>query len=170
MIPAGSLNLSRARVLIVEGGRSSLSVAHLILSGFGAKRLLRVGEVEAALEVVDREPVDLLVCDGDLGGGEVLALVRRIRRTAAGDNRYVPVILTSGHCPLAKVKEARDCGANFVLRKPLSPSVMLTRILWAARDPRPFVECDVYAGPDRRVLLGDDLIASEAPKRRRDDL
>ena len=89
-------------MLIVEEGRSSLSIIQQMLSGFGAKRLMRVGEVETVLAVMDREQVDLLVCDGDLGGGEGLALVRRIRRTAVGDNRYVPARGLSGQCHICR--------------------------------------------------------------------
>lgn len=65
------------------------------------------------------------------------------------------------------VQNARDCGAHYIVKKPLTPVVMLERILWIARESRPFIECDVYVGPERRHK-------NEGPPngvpRRRDDL
>ena len=50
----------------------------------------------------------------------------------------------------SKIAEVRDCGANFVVTKPFSASTLLERIVWAARDTRPFLEVGDYFGPDRR--------------------
>ena len=48
------------------------------------------------------------------------------------------------------MQRARDCGANFILARPLSPEVLLERILWIAREKRHFISCSSYVGPDRR--------------------
>ena len=77
-------------------------------------------------------------------------VVRWLRRSGITPNCYAPVLLTSGHTPNAVVNKARDCGANFIIARPFSPSVLLDRIVWIARDPRPFLEAADYAGPDRR--------------------
>lgn len=50
-------------------------------------------------------------------------------------------------CPPAK---ARDCGANVVIRKPVSPQILFDRLAWVSRVQRPFIECESYIGPDRR--------------------
>ena len=64
---------------------------------------------------------------------------------------------------------ARDCGANFVVTKPLAPRVLLDRIAWLGRETRGFVEIgDGYVGPDRRFKAYGPP-AGEAG-RRRDDL
>ncbi len=46
--------------------------------------------------------------------------------------------------------DARDCGANFIITKPFSAKNLLERIVWVARDERPFLEVGDYFGPDRR--------------------
>jgi DNA-binding response OmpR family regulator len=58
--------------------------------------------------------------------------------------------MVAGHTKASKVKKARDCGANVIIARPFSPSTLLDRIVWIARDPRPFLEAADYAGPDRR--------------------
>jgi DNA-binding response OmpR family regulator len=61
-----------------------------------------------------------------------------------------PVIMTAAHIRRSRVAEARDCGANFLITKPFSASALLQRIVWVARDGRPFIEVGDYFGPDRR--------------------
>jgi DNA-binding response OmpR family regulator len=58
--------------------------------------------------------------------------------------------MIAAHIRLSRVTEARDCGANFVITKPFSSATLLERIVWVARDERPFLEVGDYFGPDRR--------------------
>jgi hypothetical protein len=55
-----------------------------------------------------------------------------------------------GHTPVDQIHKARDCGANFVVAKPITPRLLLERVLWIAQESRPFIELDGYVGPDRR--------------------
>ena len=59
-------------------------------------------------------------------------------------------MIISGHTQKSKVEKARDCGANFIVAKPLTPKVMIDRVIWVARENRSFIECADYLGPDRR--------------------
>lgn len=52
--------------------------------------------------------------------------------------------------PQCKVEVARDHGVNFTIVKPVSPAVLLDRILWMAQYDRPFISDPGYSGPDRR--------------------
>jgi DNA-binding response OmpR family regulator len=99
---------------------------------------------------LEEEPFELVVCDGDLPDGKAYDFVMHLRRSNLEPNRYCPVILLSGHTPSAYVAKARDCGANFVVAKPIRPMVLLERIVWVCQDNRIFVELDTYVGPDRR--------------------
>lgn len=58
--------------------------------------------------------------------------------------------MTAGHVRRSRVAEARDCGANFLVTKPFSAAMLLERVLWVARDTRPFLQVGDYLGPDRR--------------------
>lgn len=55
-----------------------------------------------------------------------------------------------------------------IVRKPVAPAVLLSRIEWIARDTRDFVESDGYCGPDRRVRTVP--LPLDMPERRSDAL
>ena len=103
--------------------------------------------------------------DGDV---DEYDLVRRIRRNKAGGGRTAPIILLAGHTSQGNVLRARDCGASFVVAKPITPQVLYERIIWLAKDARPFVACDTYTGPDRRFQKLGPPAGTEG--RRKDDL
>ena len=47
--------------------------------------------------------------------------------------------------------KSRDCGASFVVTTPLTPTVLIQRIIWLSTDARDFIQSESYVGPDRRV-------------------
>lgn len=141
-------NLTKARVLVVDGSAYSLELTSQMLKAFGVTALRACQSVEDAKKALATGVFDLLVIDPatDEAGYDLI----RAARQAETANRFVPIILVCGHVRASQVGRARDCGANFVVTKPLSPQVLLKRILWAANDKRSFVELDSYCGPDRR--------------------
>jgi DNA-binding response OmpR family regulator len=161
-------NLQRASVLLLEETPLGMSILVQILTGFGAKVLHRCESVEAAEQTVHKIECDLMVVDAMGVSGAGYDFVRWLRRSAIQPNCYVPVLLTSGHTPNILVSKARDCGAHFVIAKPLTPISVLERILWIAKEGRRFIECESYVGPDRR-FKNEGVPAGKAG-RRRDDL
>jgi len=144
-----TVNLTKATVLVVEGSQHSLDLTCQILKGFGVMSILRTTNMAEAEQLVRGKTVDLLVIDPSVSGGSGYDFVRELRRSKSS-NCDLPIVLTGGHLRHADVTRARDTGANFVVKKPLSAAVLLQRILWVTRDPRPFVDLDDYTGPDRR--------------------
>jgi DNA-binding response OmpR family regulator len=144
------LNLGNASVLLVQHNTSELDILGQVFIGFGVKAIRKCQTVEEAEEVVRHVPFDLVIVDCDLPDGGGFGLVSRIRRLEDNPNRLAPVLLISGHAAPGAVTRARDCGANFVVAKPITPKVMFDRVMWLARETRQFVECESYAGPDRR--------------------
>ncbi|MFX8414296.1 hypothetical protein ABTL42_19440, partial [Acinetobacter baumannii] len=69
--------------------------------------------------------------------------------------RSIPILLLAGHTRQADIIRMRDCGASLILAKPVAPKALYDRLTWMARDPRPFVESAIYAGPDRRHNGGE---------------
>jgi DNA-binding response OmpR family regulator len=160
-------NLGPAKILLVEGTQLGMEVLVQILNGFGARDLHRAYTVEDARKIVNSEVLDLAIVDAMGAEGEGYEFVNWLRRSAGKPNYSVPVLLTAGHTPTTGVAKARDCGAHFIMRKPLTPIGVLERVVWIGREGRHFVECDSYAGPDRRFK---DVGAPGGGKgRRRDD-
>ncbi|EJL22106.1 CheY-like receiver domain-containing protein [Caulobacter sp. AP07] len=165
---ATRINLDKVSVLIVDDSAPSLDLLAQVVSGFGVKTLQRADSArEAQLHLRDKA-FDLIISATNMAGVDGYELVKWLRRGALEANRYAPVILVSGHTPPSQVFKARDAGANFTVAKPITPKVLLERILWAAKEERQFIECDSYLGPDRRFKNEGPPIGVEG--RRRDDL
>ncbi len=162
-------NLSSAVVMVVDRSTHSSDVIVQILSGFGVHKILRCQTVKRAMELFSVNAVDLILIDPELEDEDGFEFIRDIRRSKS-ENRFVPVILISGHAKISSIKRARDCGANFFVAKPLTPSVVLQRIHWVASDKRQFVDVvdGSYVGPDRRFKFEGPPPGSEG--RRETDL
>lgn len=143
-------NLRQASVLVVDDCPFSLDITAQVLMAFGVRPRFLCGSADEALEVASHEVLDLIIADCEMPGRDGYEMVAHLRRHGGEVNAYCPVIMLSSHTPRSKVLSARDCGANFIIAKPLSPRVLLQRILWVARDTRPFLEAPGYVGPDRR--------------------
>ena len=163
-----TFNLKGASILLVERGTMDMDILVQIMVGFGAKNFSKCHTMDEAKAAVAKTEFDLMIIDAVLGDEDGYELVRWIRREAAGANRFAPLIVVSPHTQTSRVARARDCGAHFLIAKPLRPMVLLERILWVAREKRPFVSTERYAGPDRRFKFEGPPPGSAG--RRSDDL
>ena len=161
-------NLERASILLLEESPMGMSILVQILIGFGARTLHRCETVAEAKDAIAKIEVDLIICDSMGAGGEGYDFIEWLRRSRIEPNCFAPVLLIAGHTPSNAVARARDCGAHFVMAKPLTPIAVLERILWIAKEGRRFVECDAYMGPDRRFK--NEGVPAGMAGRRRDDL
>lgn len=161
------VNLERAVILLVDD-ILGLEILGQIFYGFGARNLHRSRSIAEAMEVIADRVLDLIIVEAQFGDADAYAMVRTLRAGACGDaNRFTPVIVLSAHTASAKVTSARDCGANFFVAKPVSPQVIMDRLLWVAREKRQYLEADGYAGPDRRFRA--EPLAEGVRGRRRGD-
>jgi len=145
-----SLNLDGVKALIVDDDTYSVSVLSSILRGFELRAQTIVPSCERAKELLRESYFDVCICNADLPGEHGTDLVRWIRRRSGELIRFAPVIVVTGYAKADIVFEARDSGANLVIKKPISAQSMYDRIDWVTRHDRPFIECDDYIGPDRR--------------------
>jgi CheY-like chemotaxis protein len=144
------LNLSKATVLLLQNNQTELDILGQVFIGFGVKAIrkcLTIGQADQAIQTVN---FDLLVVDCEMPGGAGYDFVAKVRRLESSDNRLAPTMLLSGHTVPSSISKARDCGANFVVAKPITPKIMFDRVIWLAREEREFVVTDSYAGPCRR--------------------
>lgn len=144
------ISLGSAATMVVDDSTFALDLTCQALRGFGIRTSYACQSAGMAMEILSDQQIDLLVVDCEMPTVNGYELVRWVRRSSKA-NAMVPVIMTAAHMRRSKIAEARDCGANFVVTKPFSASTLLNRIVWAARDTRPFLEVGDYFGPDRRV-------------------
>ena len=101
--------------------------------------------------MIRKRLVDLILVDCAMPEMDGYDFIRWLRREAPTQARQTPVIMLTGHAAASKVHKSRDCGASFVVTKPLTPAVLLQRIVWLSTDEREFIQSETYVGPDRRV-------------------
>lgn len=148
------VNLGSAVTMVVDDSPFSLELTTQSLLGFGIQTRWLCHSAPEAMEILKDHSVDLLIVDVEMPGMDGVELVHWLRRSGLDPNAFVPVIMTGAHVRKDKVNKARDSGANFLLTKPFSATTLLERIVWAARDSRPFLEVGDYFGPDRRFRDG----------------
>lgn len=158
------LDLRKAKVLLVDDNPQSLELMSQVLVGFRVGRIATCRSAEEARETVAAVAYDLIIIDGEMPEEDGISLARHIRSQREAPNFTAPIVVVSGHTPVEKVTTARDAGANFVVKKPIAPGVLLSRIEWLARNNRQFVTTESYCGPDRRIK--QQLLPEGIPERR----
>lgn len=144
------VNLSKVTVLCVDTSTQGLDILGQMLLGFGAGHTLRASSFEEAQGLLSAKAIDIVIIDTLLGAQSGLDLVEWLRRSSRAENRVAPVILLGADVRLAGVRRAVNSGANYVVAKPVSASILLDRMSWCAKAGRKFVEAEQYVGPDRR--------------------
>ncbi len=154
-------NLSNAVTMVVDDSAFSLELTTDALLGFSIQTRWSCHSAAEAQDILKDSPIDLLVVDCEMPGMDGYELVRWLRHSGLEPNAFVPVIMIASHVRKSKVAAARDCGANFLVTKPFSATGLLQRIIWVARDTRPFLEAGGYKGPDRRIKPSQPLDEGE---------
>ena len=165
--PKALLNLQRTSILLADADMMGQSIVVQMLIGFGARAVARCDDVLEVRRQLANQPYDLIITDPAGFGPDGYDLISWIRRELAPPNRHAPVLVVTGHTESSRIGQLRDCGANFVVSRPLSATVLLERILWMSREKRPYVETEHSVGPDRRWR--DEALPAGAPGRRQKD-
>lgn len=143
------INLQAGQILLLDDQPETLNILVQILLAFGVRQIRQTHKVEEAKAILDTKEFDLIITNANLKNSSAYDFLSWLRR-ANMTNAFAPAVLVTGHTQRANVERARDCGANVVVAKPVSPTTLLERILWITREKRPFVKCGQYVGPDRR--------------------
>jgi CheY-like chemotaxis protein len=162
------INLAKTVVLLLDSSGFGMAVLTQILAGFGVRQVHKCRSVDEAKKVVREFQIDLMIVDTMAATREGFEFVRWLRREVPPPNRHTPVLLTAAHIGPGDLATARDCGSHFVVSKPLSPVVLLERILWVAKEGRAFVQSNGFIGPDRRFGR-EDARKERRPRRQNDD-
>lgn len=161
----GRINLRALKALCLDTNPQGLDILSQTLMGFGVDRIFRAPTTTEAKAILKKDTIDLILCDAQLGDESGHDFVRWLRNSKMEPNCHAPVFVVTGHALEPDVTNARDCGSSFVVTKPLSPAVLMQRILWVAGADRAFIESDNYTGPDRRFKF--DGVPADVPQGRR---
>ncbi|WP_370316064.1 response regulator [Sagittula sp.] len=110
------------RVLVVDDEKSIRKVVEYALTE-GGFEVLSAGRGDDALEIIEKEPVDLVVLDLMLPGLDGIEVCRRIRAT-----RNVPIIMLSARDDEVDKVLGLEMGADDYVTKPFSPREVVARV------------------------------------------
>ena len=157
--------LAALELLVIDDNAQMRTIVGTVLGAAGVRRLHYAPDGRKGLDVLGRAPIDVVFVDFEMpvmNGLDFLAAVR----SSAGDQRFLPIIMLTGHSDLKRITAARDGGVNEFLGKPVTAKSILTRLNTVILHPRPFVVSPNYFGPDRRRRSSPDYAG---PKRRASD-
>jgi CheY-like chemotaxis protein len=164
--PKSWFNMDRAVVLLLDASPQGAQILRQLLLGFGVRAPIHCTSAAEAMETIKDTEVDLVVANDSLPDMTGFDFVHWLRRSQIEPNAFTSTIIVGGHTKRSHIRMAQDCGANFVITKPISTQVMLERVLWVAKEKRPFLDTGDYLGPDRRF---HDLGPPKEGGRRRSD-
>jgi CheY-like chemotaxis protein len=143
------LNLSKVHCLLADRDQFSRGLVAQMLRGFGMGTIRLAGDGAQARELILQDSPDICFIEGALPDISTAEVINWIRRQPP-PLRFIPIIVLTGYTQLKLISQARDSGANLVVRKPVSPQMLFDRLSWVAGTQRPFIETDNFLGPDRR--------------------
>lgn len=119
------MSATPAHLLVAEDGATESFVLRRLLERHGY-RVTVAGSGRAALDVMEREPVSLVVSDIDMPEMNGYDMCRAIKQHARF--RPTPVILLTTLSSVANILAGLAAKADFYLTKPYEPSYLLERI------------------------------------------
>jgi len=108
------------RVLVVDDDPQVVRLLRVNLELEGYDVVSASGGKEA-LDAVDAEDPDLVVCDVMMPGMDGVEVVRRLR----ADKKTVPVVMLSAKAMRSDMKAGLDAGANEYVTKPFDPAELI---------------------------------------------
>ncbi|MBL9126295.1 MAG: response regulator [Verrucomicrobiales bacterium] len=114
----------RGRVLFAESDETTRTVTSALLGQAGFE-VDAVEDGETAWNLLARRSFDAVVAAGDLPKLDGLALVRRLR----GSDIDLPVVILSGHLPLAVQLDYYASKVSAILSKPVRMPRLITTLL-----------------------------------------
>lgn len=97
---------------------------------YGFTEVFTAQDVRAASEVVEKERIDLILCDVEMPGGNGLGFIRQVRETHP---RIRSVIITC-HAEFDYVQTAIRCGARDYILKPIDYEELESLLLQLAEE------------------------------------
>ncbi len=138
------------KIQVIDDQEYMRSVLGSFLRGFNIRHVREYADPVKAFNELEKFEANLILTDWEMKPVDGLQLVHRIRMGKDSPNRYVPIVMVTGHNNVDRVMQARNAGANDFLVKPVSAKSVYLRIRSTMENPQPFVQSKTYFGPDRR--------------------
>ncbi len=158
-------DLSRLTLLVVDDNDQMRTIIGAVLAGAGVRNLHFAPDGRHGLASLAANEIDVAFVDYEMPVMHGLDFISAVRGMA-GDKRFLPIIMLTGHSDLKRLNAARDRGVTEFLAKPVSARTILKRLETVIYHPRPFAQSPTFFGPDRRRRAD---VNYRGPRRRASD-
>ena len=141
--------LAALRLLVIDDNKQMRSIIGTVLTAAGVRELGYAADGAAGLQAVAAFKPDACYVDYEMPRMDGLDFISAVRALET-DDRYLPIIMLTGHSDRLRLNAARDRGVTEFLAKPVTAKTILTRLSKVIFQPRPFIQAPRYFGPDRR--------------------
>jgi two-component system, chemotaxis family, chemotaxis protein CheY len=141
--------LKALRVLVVDDSHEMCTIVGTVLSAAGVGHVHHAQNGRQGLELVQSYPIDVAYVDQEMPALSGLDFILAVRRLI-GPERFMPIVMLTGHSDERHVNAARDNGVTEFLCKPVTAKAILDRLNAVIMEPRPFTQSANFFGPDRR--------------------
>lgn len=142
-------------VIVVDPSSFLRRLVADVLRHAGGDNVHTFGDVEAGLSAAVTYARPIIISDWSDKSSPGPILTRALRRKNLPVRR-APIIALGNSGQMREVERARDAGVNAFILRPVSPAALFARLDDSMRNPRPYVETETFAGPDRRIRPNED--------------
>ena len=161
-----AIDFSKISVLLVEDSLPMQQLISSMLEEFGVKQTHIADNGEQGYAKFCLERPDIVIADWMMQPEDGIDLVKKIRTDDKSPNFVCPVIMLTGYNSMKRVMMARDAGVTEYLVKPFTATDIANRLAYVINEPRDFIDCKDFFGPDRRRRID---LGFKGPFRRNTD-
>jgi len=142
-------------ILVVDPSNFLRRLVADVLRHAGADRVHTFAGKDEGLSAATTFSRPIVISDWSDKSSPGPALTRELRRKNLPVRR-APVIALGNSGQLSQIERARDAGVDAFILRPVSPASLFARLEETTARPRPHVETESFAGPDRRIRPNQD--------------
>lgn len=140
--------------MIVGWKPNSNQFLRSMLSALGRPAFSRVSNTDEGLALLREQGFELVFCTDESEPLSASAFARAARRDQFSRQPTVPIVIISKGATLKEFDDLRAAGVDDVMCPPLSAEAIEKRLHRVLLQPRGFVVCKAFVGPDRRRTPG----------------
>ena len=144
------LSFDAAETLVYDPVAGNRTTTRSALYSLGFRKIESAATLENFAEAIRRRPPDLALCEAQGADNELCELIQQMRQGAPGYNPFVVIIVTAWEKNTSFVQRVVNSGADDLLLRPFSTTLLGQRIEAHAERRKGFVITTDYVGPDRR--------------------
>lgn len=144
------LTYETAQAVVYDPVAGNRAATRSALYSLGFRQIEIAATLQAFAELIAVLPPDLAICEAQGFEDELCAFIQNLRQNAAGYNPFLVIIVTAWKNSQALARQVINSGADDLVLRPFSPTLIEQRIRAQVDRRKGFVVTADYVGPDRR--------------------